>query len=331
VVSVSARTVPTTSLPMIDIGRLRSANAAGRDAVANEIRSACLDKGFFYIRNHGVPTQLIEAVFLQAKRFFALPAAAKLAISREYSQCSRGYEPFGFQTLDPGTAPDVKEAFDVGCDWPADDPRVVAHPLSQGPNQWPPSPAFRRVMSDYFDAMLDLTRLVLCGLGLSLDLADDYFGAFCRDPVVLLRLLHYPEQPSQPTSHEIGAGAHTDWGAATILLQDDNAGLQVWDAALGWIHMPPVAGTYVVNLGDLMARWTNDRYRSTLHRVVNISGRDRYSVPFFFDGNPDYVVSCLPNCSRPDDPAKYPPVTTVEHVREKQMAAEPRGPGFKES
>ena len=319
------------SLPIVDIAGLRSDNTADGAAVAAEIRAACLDKGFFYITGHGVQAPLIDAVFGEAKTFFAQPAADKLTISRELSLCSRGYEPFGFQTLDPGTAPDVKEAFDIGFDWAADDPRVGAYPLSQGPNQWPASPAFRRVMSDYFDAMLGLSRLVMSGLGRSLGLADDYFDVFCQDPVVLLRLLHYPAQPAKSMPGEIGAGAHTDWGAATILLQDDNAGLQVWDSGHGWIHMPPVPDTYVVNLGDLMARWTNDRYRSTLHRVVNISGRDRYSVPFFFDGKPDYVVSCLPNCSGPDDPPKYAPVTTVGHVREKQMAAEPRGPGFQES
>ncbi len=323
-VSVSARTVPTASLPIIDIAGLLSAKRADQDAVAAAIRAACLDKGFFYIKGHGVPAALIDAVFREARTFFALPPADKLAISRERSQCSRGYEPFGFQTLDPGTAPDVKEAFDVGFDWAADDPRVTAYPQSHGPNQWPASPEFRRVMSDYFAVMLDLTRQVLNGLGRSLDLADDFFAPLCHDPVVLLRLLHYPEQPAEPMPGEMGAGAHTDWGAATLLLQDDNAGLQVWDGAAGWIHMPPVPGTYVVNLGDLMARWTNDQYRSTLHRVVNISGRDRYSVPFFFDGNPDYVVSCLPSCSGPGDPPKYPPVTTVNHVREKQMAAELR-------
>jgi isopenicillin N synthase-like dioxygenase len=154
------------------------------------------------------------------------------------------------------------------------------------------------------------------GLALSLGLPEAAFAAFCQDPMAILRLLHYPPQP--PSDPGQGAGAHTDFGALTILLQDQTGGLEVHDRALdAWTPAPPLAGAYVVNLGDLIARWTNDRYRSTPHRVVNRSGRRRYSIPFFFSGAPDYGVACLPGCLEPGESPTYPPTTVEAHIQER--------------
>ena len=190
--------------------------------------------------------------------------------------------------------------------------------FNHGANQWPAQrPNFRPVMQAYLNVMLDLSARVMSGIALSLDLPEQYFADYCRDAMATVRLLHYPPQPARAQPGQKGAGAHTDFGGLTLLRQDDVGGLQVWDQASdGWIHADPMPGTYVVNLGDMIARWTNDRYRSTVHRVVNASGRERYSVPFFFTGNYAHTVECIPTCLGPGDTPKYPPTTVEAHMRE---------------
>jgi isopenicillin N synthase-like dioxygenase len=303
--------------PIVSLEGIRSADPAARLAVAAAFRAACLDKGFLYVVDHGIEPDLMEAMFKQTRRFFDLPMAHKLAVDKARSTCNRGYEPLRAQVLEPGTPPDLKEGFYIGTDLPMNDPRVVAELFNHGPNQWPDElPGWRETMQAYFAQMTDLCRLTMRALALSLDLSENHFETFCHDPLATLRLLHYPPQPANPLPDEKGCGAHTDFGALTFLLQDDAGGLQVWDEQHGWIDAPPVPGAYVLNLGDLIARWTNDRYRSTLHRVINRSGRERYSVPFFYTGRADHDVTCLPGCLAPGETAKYKPTTALGHLRE---------------
>ncbi|MGA7802194.1 MAG: 2-oxoglutarate and iron-dependent oxygenase domain-containing protein [Gammaproteobacteria bacterium] len=307
-----------TGLPVIDIGGLRSPDRDERHAVGREIARACRDKGFFYISHHGIAAEKQQAVFRAAGEFFALPLEEKLAIAKAKSAANRGYEPLKGQILEPGTPPDLKEGVYIGRDLPEDDPRVLAGKFNHGPNQWPAAPTgFREAMEDYLADMVALSEILMRGLALSLDLPEDYFDAFCTEPMTTIRLLHYPPQPPNADMQQKGAGAHTDFGGLTLLLQDENAGLQVWDhQADHWINAPPLPGTYVVNLGDMFARWTNDLYRSTLHRVINHSGRERYSIPFFYSGNPDHQVACLPNCLAPGAQPRYPVTTVEDHNRE---------------
>ena len=309
-----ARTTPISALPLIDIGGLTSPKPVVRAGVVAAIRDACLSKGFFYISGHGIAQALIDSVLLESRAFFDLPLVERLRVRRECSICHRGYEPMGGQDLEQTGTPDLKEAFYLGVDLPEDDPRVIARKVNHGPNQWPRLPGFRAVMEEYFAEMLALSVRLMGAVALSLDLAEDHFAGFSAEAVALLRLLHYPQQRANGLPSEKGCGAHTDWGAITLLLQDDAGGLQIRDPDHGWLHAPPLPGTFVVNIGDLIARWTNDRYQSTEHRVINLSGRDRYSVPFFFDGNPDYLVTCLPGCSDAGNPPKYPPTTVAEHT-----------------
>jgi isopenicillin N synthase-like dioxygenase len=316
--ALQAVRVSSASLPVIDIGGLTSDRQADRDAVGRALRATCVDKGFLYISNHGVSEHLVEAVFAEAAQFFALPAEEKLTVDKARSKANRGYEPLQGQTLEAGAPPDLKEGFYIGPEHAANDPRVIAGKFNHGPNLWPAKPAgFRPAMEAYFTAMAALGHRLMGGLALSLGLPEDHFAAFCTDPMVTLRLLHYPPQPPNGDPAQKGAGAHTDFGGLTMLRQDDVGGLQVWDQGSGgWVHAAPVPGTFVVNLGDMIARWTNDQYRSTLHRVVNTSGRERYSVPVFYVGNYDHTVTCIPSCLGPGETAKYPPTTVEAHMRE---------------
>jgi len=316
--ALEAARVSVATLPIIDISGLSSADMADRKAVGAALRAACLDKGFFYIKNHGVSEDLISDVFSEAAAFFALPPEQKDEVNKARSTCNRGYEPLQGQTLEAGAPPDLKEGYYVGPDHAPDDPRVLAGMFNHGPNQWPAQrPNFKPVMQAYLNEMMTLSARMMGGIALSLDLPEDYFDGYNRDPMATVRLLHYPPQPAQARPNQKGAGAHTDFGGLTLLRQDDVGGLQVWDQASdGWIHADPVPQTYVVNLGDMIARWTNDRYRSTVHRVVNMSGRERYSVPFFYTGNYAHTVECIPTCLAPGEAPKYPPITVEAHMRE---------------
>ena len=231
------------------------------------------------------------------------------------SACRHGYEPLKAQTLEAGAPPDLKEGFLAGEDLAADHPAVRNDPANIGPNQWPPQlPEFKGVMISYVREMKSLTKTLMHGLALSLDLEETYFDDFCRDPILTLRLLHYPPQPPNPAPNEKVCGAHTDWGGITVLLQDGAGGLQVQHADGSWISAPPITGTFVVNIGDLFARWTNNLYRSTVHRVINKSGRDRYSVPFFLDGRSDHLVSCIPTCA--GEKRLFPDTTVRGHLED---------------
>ena len=173
-------------------------------------------------------------------------------------------------------------------------------------------PDFRKTMEYYHGEMRRLTSVLLQGLALSLDLVPDYFEDFQTSPIATLRLLHYPAQDANPHPDEKGCGAHTDFGAITILMQDDVGGLEVWDHdEARWIAARPLKGAFIINLGDMMARWTNRRYRSTIHRVINRSGCERYSVPFFFSGNPAHVVACLDSCLGGGEQPQFAPITVM--------------------
>lgn len=315
--TLSARRLDQTRLPLIDVAGLFSPDLADRAAVAAEVGRACRETGFFYICNHGVDGALQRALFSETRRLFDLPETAKRALDKARSAANRGYEPLRGQRLEAGAPADLKEGFYIGREYAADDPRVLAGRFNHGPNQWPDLPRFRPTMEAYRDALDALASRLMGAIALSLQLPEDYFAGFCQDSMSTLRLLHYPPQPADPLPGEKGCGAHTDFGGLTLLLQDENPGLQVFDHGAGqWLRADPIPGTYVVNLGDMIARWTNDRYRSTLHRVVNLSGAERYSVPFFFSGNPDHLVECLPTCLAPGETPSYAPVTVEQHHRE---------------
>ncbi len=312
-----AEHVVESALPIIDVSALRGGDADARRAVGREFRRACLDLGFMYVVGHGVDRALRADVLAQSAAFFAISDEKKLAIDMSLSPYNRGYEPLGGQTLEDGAPPDLKEGFYIGEEISLDHARLREGSFNLGPNQWPADlPGFETTMMTYYAEMLALGETLMRGIALSLGLEEGYFADFCRDPLTALKLLHYPPQPANPDPGEKGCGAHTDFGGITMLMQDDNGGLQVLGNDGRWLHAPPVPDAYVVNLADMISRWTNDMYRSTLHRVINVSGMERYSVPFFFSGRPAHEVVALDCCLADGETPKYPPTTVEKHMRD---------------
>ncbi len=313
-----AERVPLEQVPVIDFGPFRSGDAAARRAVAEQIGAACVNIGFFYVVNHGVPQDLIGETFAEARRFFALPAERKAEIAIENSPVHRGYFALGGENLDPAKqkeAGDFKEGLKIDRHLEPDHPLVMAGIAVHGPNQWPADlPGWREAMQAYFDALAELGHDIMRAFALALGLTEDFFEDKLDLPMATVGPLHYPPQTGAITEARLGAGAHTDFGCLTILAQDPTGGLQVKNSAGMWIDAPAIPGSFVVNIGDMMARWTNDLFASTQHRVINVSGRDRYSIPFFYDPDHDAEVACLATCQGPDKPPKYPPTTGLQHL-----------------
>ena len=301
-------------VPQIDIGPLFQDDEPARRRVGDAVRSACTDVGFFYVRNHGVPQATVDETFRQMALFYALPKDAKREIHASKSRYFRGYS--GLYEERHDAAADYyepHEVIDFGRENEADDPPECANSLLYGPNLWPSKPpALRQAVEAYYAAMLEVSNALLRAFALALALPEAYFGDKFDRAAGALRLLHYPPRP--PGETRLGVGAHTDYETFTILAQDANPGLQVLNGAGRWVDIPPVAGTFVVNIGDLMARWTNDRFTSNIHRAANRTGRSRYSIPFFMGANVNTEIRCLESCTGPDDPPRYPPVLAGTHI-----------------
>lgn len=306
-------------IPIIDLTDLL--DNSHPQAVADAIGTSCRDIGFLYIKNHGIPARLIQSVFAQAQNFFARPDDYKLQHHIKRSPAHRGYFPLFEENTDPNLTADLKEGFDLARDLPPEHPKVQQGLPLHGSNVWPQDmPEFKRIIEDYFQALTQLANQLMQAFALALGLERDFFASKIDEPLAQLRLLHYPPQEGHIEHKTLGCGAHTDYGCLTILAQDQIGGLQVQNAAGQWVAVPPIPNTLVVNLGDQMARWTNDLFKATPHRVINTSGWERYSLPFFFDPNWDTVVECLPHCQSPDYPAKYPPVQAGSYLLSRLQA-----------
>ncbi|MBV7378884.1 isopenicillin N synthase family dioxygenase [Maritimibacter dapengensis] len=304
-----AHRVSFDRIPVVDIATLL--DGTDKSSVARDINWALTNVGFMYVKNHGVAPHLIGDTFAQAKAFFALPEADKMALHVSTSGTTlRGYiEPFGENT-DPTKTKDLKEVFDLGPETPGDLTPFFGANLWPDPNQ---VPGFRETVYAYHEAMRTLSTRMLEGIALSLELDEDFFAPLTTNPICIQRLLHYPPQAGPVDESIIGIGAHTDYGNLTILAQDDVGGLQVMNREGGWVEAPPIPGTFVINIGDLVQRLTNDLYLANLHRVVNTSGRERYSIPFFIDADYDAEFGPLPNCVTSENPARYHAVTCGAH------------------
>ena len=287
--------------------------------IAAAIRTAGMAHGFFYVVDHGVPDALIARQFAAAAQFFALPEATKRALDLTNSPARRGWEAIGAQTLDADSEPDRKESYYCGPDYPDDHPYVRDRLTNYGGNQWPEGlPGFRAQMEAYMAATSALAERLMRDLACSLDLPPDTFDATMADPMLTLRLIRYPPHPEDAGPGLFGAGAHTDWGAITILAQDDLGGLEVQAADGTWIPATPVPGSFIVNFGDMIPRWTNGLYRSNPHRVINAnpSGRDRYSIPLFYSPNYYARIEAVAGTVPPGEAPRFSPCTAGEHLDE---------------
>jgi isopenicillin N synthase-like dioxygenase len=321
----------TDTIPTIDLTPLRDGDTGMRD-VACRIDEACRDTGFFFVTGHGVAADLIARTRQSAIDFFALPLEEKMKVQRPPAKISRGYNWVGDRSIaySMGTPapPDIQEAFAFGHDR-ADLAAQVDPATAQmyAPNIWPERPRdFRDNMEAYYTAMMGLAGNVLRAMAVALDAPENYFDDKFDRQASNCRMIRYPALTAPPLPGQLRAGAHTDYGIMTFVRGDDTpGGLQVKHRNGDWIdvHIPP--NQFVCNIGDLMMRWSNDRWVSTLHRVaVPPSGTtpsDRISLVFFTNPNPDAEIRCLDNCVQAGEAPKYPTVRASEHYLGKLMRA----------
>ena len=316
-------------VPVIDVAPLLAGAEAERRGVARAIGRACEDIGFFTIVGHGVEAALVRRMSDVSRAFFDLPLADKQRVRRPRPEQSRGYIGVGEENLSYGVGrdtTDLKEFFAIGPVDVPDEPyftAAAAYP-SFAPNVWPERPAeLRAIYTAYYRAMERLAARLMQAFAVALDLPEAFFRDKTDRHISGIRVINYPDQPHAPAAGQLRAGPHSDYGALTILKAEDvPGGLEVLSRAGEWLAVAPVADSFVINLGDLMMHWTNDRWISTLHRVANpprdaALGSRRQSIVFFYQPNYDARIECLPGCSGPGNPAKYAPVTSGEHRLQK--------------
>jgi isopenicillin N synthase-like dioxygenase len=300
-------------VPILDLAQWYGGSETDRAAVAHALRAAAIDPGFFYLSDHGVSLELVQSVRDQARIFFSRPLDEKLAIHFDRTGRQRGYIPLRAESSDPQGRGDVKEALDFTFPVPPENVSpAVAHRM-YGPNLYPVGiPGFREIVTTYFDEMITLGRTLFEMIATGLALPRGYFHDKTDRPIAQLRFLHYP--PQSGGAVEPGIGAHCDYECFTILEQGEVGGLEIRDANGRWLEVVPISGAFVVNLGEMLARWTNDLFVATPHRVVNRTGKERYTIPFFFGTNYDTSIECLPTCSGVERPPRYPPIQAGEYL-----------------
>ncbi len=296
-------------VPVIDVAPMYS-GADGLRAVAREVGVAARDIGFFSIVNHAVPAELCDDVFTAARAFFALPDAEKEHIAFERSREYNGYSRMYAEKLHPDHPHDLKESWCMGLD-------------SMVENLWPDLPGFRSTLLADYAAIHALCIAMHRAVAIDLGADPYYFDPLVARTLGQLRLLRYPPHPGAFDGSLYGAAPHTDYGGITFLLQDDAGGLEVQARDGEWIAVPPQPGVMLCNIGDALMRWSNDVYVSTPHRVVNASGRERYSVVFFGDVSGDSVIECFPFCTSPEQPARYAPITYAEYLARRMSETYP--------
>jgi isopenicillin N synthase-like dioxygenase len=314
------------SIPVVDLFGFASGSESHRAAVAAAVDQACIAVGFFSIVGHGVDEEIIAAAHGSARTFFDLPLEERLAAGKPVPTAPYGYSPFSAEALNASlggaAVADLKETYNVG---PVGKP---PRPLAEmdDPDErdawsvtaWPPAmPGLRPALVAYYEAMASLAATLMDVFAVALGLGSGGFDEYIEHHVSALRLAHYPALVTPPPAGAFRAGAHSDYGTLTILRLDGEPGLQVERSPNLWIDVDAPDGALVVNLGDLMQRWSNDRWRSTMHRVVVPAGRQdrsRLTMPFFHNADWDAQVECI---TAQGETARYEPVSAGAHLMAK--------------
>ncbi|MBT3398671.1 MAG: isopenicillin N synthase family oxygenase [Rhodospirillaceae bacterium] len=297
-----------TTLPVLDIGPYLAGEGGARARLADELRDACENTGFYFMINHGIPQELIDLAFNEAGRFHALPLETKQRLKQ--SQHYVGYVGHGGTRVavddeaergeefaNRKNRPDLHAAYHINSDFPANHARCTAGERFYIPQPWPDEddlPGFRENIQTYYAAVYGLGRKLLPVYATALGVPTDYFDPHFEDALAWLRMIHYPRVEHR-VENQLGVGAHTDAGFLTFLPQTEVAGLEVQLPSGEWITAPKVPGSYVINAGQMLRRWSNDRWLASPHRVISPDGdRDRYSIPLFFNPGAQATITCIP-------------------------------------
>ena len=301
-------------IPLIDLAPLGDGGPAGAAEIAPKLRAALEDIGFLVIVNHGIPQALIDRTFAQAKRFHDQDMDAKLAVlMNEHNNGYMAMARYGVRTsrVSEEVLPDMNESFFIKRERAADDP--LAGRRFGGPNEWPDGlPGFREDLLEYTETVDALGRSLLPAVALALELPADTFDPAFEESQFSFRLSHYPRTPRTPGQY--GFAPHTDANFMTFLAQSGVPGLQIQIPSGKWWDVPHVPGSFVVNTGDMLHRWSNERFLSTAHRVVPPEDQARYAIPYFMGPHIDTLISCLPTCCGADNPPRYPDITYDEYI-----------------
>ena len=304
----------SNTIPLIDLAPLQGDGPGGAAKIAPALRQALEEIGFLIIVNHGVPQDLIDGTFEAARRFHAQDMAAKTAVLMNAD--NNGYMAMARYSVrtsrvSEDAAVEMNEAFFIKRERRADDP--MAKRRFCGPNEWPAGlPGFREGLLAYAQAVDDLGQRMLPAVALALDLPEDTFTDAFAESQFSLRLSHYPPQENLPGQY--GFAPHTDANFMTFLAQSGVPGLQIQMRGDEWWDVPYVPGSFVVNTGDMLHRWTNGRFRSTAHRVIPPQDQRRYAIPYFLGPHLDSKISCLPGCSSPENPPRFPDITYNDYM-----------------
>jgi isopenicillin N synthase-like dioxygenase len=309
-----------TRIAAIDLGPYLAGEPGALERTAAELGAASEELGFYFIGNHAIPQALIDRVFAEAERFHSLPLERKMDV-----KCLEkvvGYLPLGGQTqrliYKGGKHPDRSASYYIKDEYAADHPYRLAGKSWVFDNRWPADlPGFRETCLEYFAAMSDLVRKMLPLQSVALGLPPDYLSSHeaFKPGNNTLRLLCYPPR-DEALDGQFGISPHTDYGYMTLLAQAKRPGLEILTREKTWIQAPALDGHFLVNHADMGRRWTNDRFRSAPHRVVNLRGETRYSIPFFVGPRLDVRLECLPTCQGPDNPPRYPAMSFGEYMAE---------------